>query len=87
MNNKNKLLKQQSHHLAPVVLLGNKGLTPSVHAEIAAALAAHELIKIKLCSKEKSTKEALAAEICVHHEAELVNQIGHVITIYKKTQD
>ena len=87
MKNQNKSLKQQSHHLEPVVLLGNKGLTPSVHAEIATALEAHELIKIKLSSKEKSTKEALAAEICVHHEAELVNQIGHVITIYKKTQD
>lgn len=82
-----KSLKQQSHHLEPVVLLGAKGLTDAVHKEIEVALEAHELIKIKLSSKEKDEKELLTKSICEKHDATLIAQIGHVITIYKKSKN
>ena len=82
---KKRDLKGQSHHLKPVILLGTNGLTDAVHAEIERALYDHELIKIKLCSKEKSEKDALTTAICEHHDATLINQIGHVIAIYKKS--
>lgn len=82
-----KSLKQQSHHLEPVVLLGAKGLTDAVHKELEIALAAHELIKIKLSSKDKAEKEMLAQAICEKHDATLIAQIGHVITIYKKSEN
>lgn len=78
-----KSLKQLSHHLEPVVLLGAKGLTDAVHKEIDIALESHELIKIKLSSKDKLEKQKLADEICKKHGATLVNQIGHVIVIYR----
>lgn len=80
-----KSLKKLSHHLEPVVLLGAKGLTDAVHKEISIALDAHELIKIKLSSKDKAEKQLLADTICKKHQADLVAQIGHVITIYKKS--
>ena len=79
-----KSLKQRSHHLEPVILLGSKGLTDAVHKEIEIALHAHELIKIKLASRDKSEKQKLAEAICEKHGATLVTQIGHVITIYRK---
>lgn len=79
-----KALKQSSHHLEPVILLGAKGLTDAVHKEIDVALEAHELIKIKLSSKDKLEKQKLADAICAKHDAALINQIGHIITIYKK---
>lgn len=79
-----KTLKQLSHHLEPVILLGGKGLTQAVHAEIDRALDAHELIKIKLSSKDKAEKQQMTDAICEKHGAELVNQIGHVIAIYRK---
>ena len=81
-----KSLKQLSHHLEPVVLLGAKGLTPAVHVEIDCALEAHELIKIKLSSKDKAEKQAMTDEICKKHTAELINQIGHIIAIYRKNK-
>lgn len=81
-----KSLKQLSHHLEPVVLLGAKGLTDAVHKEIDVALESHELIKIKLSSKDKLEKQKLADDICKKHGATLVNQIGHVIVIYRKSQ-
>lgn len=79
-----KSLKQLSHHLEPVILLGSKGLTSAVHKEIDVALDAHELIKIKLSSKDKAEKQQMATDICAQHNATLVNQIGHVIAIYRK---
>ncbi|MDP1573564.1 MAG: YhbY family RNA-binding protein [Coxiellaceae bacterium] len=79
-----KSLKKLSHHLDPVVLLGAKGLTDAVHAEIESALEAHELIKIKLSSKDKTEKNVMAETICKKHKAILVNQIGHIIAIYRK---
>jgi len=81
-----KQLKQLSHHLNPVILLGAKGLTEAVHKEIDCALDAHELIKIKLNSKDKEEKAVLADTICKHHQALLVNQIGHIITIYRENE-
>lgn len=76
-------LKSLSQQLKPVILLGANGLTENVHLEIERALYDHELIKIKLNSKEKTEKAALATAICDYHQATLVTQIGHVITIYK----
>lgn len=80
-----KALKQQSHHLDPVILLGAKGLTDAVHKEIDLALDSHELIKIKLSSKDKAEKQMLAETICNKHGAALIAQIGHIITIYRKS--
>ncbi|PIZ04430.1 MAG: ribosome assembly RNA-binding protein YhbY [Gammaproteobacteria bacterium CG_4_10_14_0_8_um_filter_38_16] len=85
MNNDIKKLKPLSHHLEPVILLGAKGLTDAIHKEIDIALDAHELIKIKLSSKDKSEKQQLAKIICEKHNAILVNQIGHIIVIYRKS--
>lgn len=80
-----KALKQLSHHLDPVILLGAKGLTDAVHVEIERALYNHELIKIKLCSKDKAEKQKLADAICEKHSATFINQIGHILTIYKES--
>lgn len=77
-----KQLKSLAHHLNPVVLLGSKGLTEAVHQQITQALFDHELIKIKLHSKDKSEKAMLAKAICERHHATLITQIGHVIAIY-----
>ena len=41
-------LKAQSHHLHPVVMVGQQGLTDSVIKETDAALTAHELIKVRV---------------------------------------
>ena len=43
-----KDLKAKSHHLNPVVIIGDKGLTKAVLTESSKALEAHELIKVKI---------------------------------------
>jgi RNA-binding protein len=85
MNPIKKHLKQKAHHLNPVVRTGDKGLTDAVHKEIDLALNSHELIKIKLVAADKTARKAMIDTICEKHEAELIQSIGHVIAIYRKS--
>ena len=82
-----KVLKLTSHHLKPVILTGSKGLTEPVHKEIARALHDHELIKIKVSAEDRENRKAMVQEIAKHHGAELIQQVGHVATFYKKRED
>jgi RNA-binding protein len=82
-----KALKAQAHHLKPVVLLGNKGLTPALIAETNVALEAHELIKVKLGGTEKEDRLPLANTLSSELQADLVQIIGNQVVLYrKKTQ-
>ncbi len=66
-----------------MVLTGAKGVTDAVHKEIEKALEAHELIKIKLMVSKDERKTSIAA-ICEQHQAEEIQSIGNMLTIYRK---
>lgn len=82
-----KSLATKAQQLKPVVMIGAKGLTESVHQEIEGALLAHELIKIRMPGGDRDAKTALIESIVSQHSATLVQKIGHVITIYRKNPD
>lgn len=82
-----KTLKGLAHHLSPVVITGANGLTSGVQEEIEVALTAHELIKIKLNASDKSERQTMRDEILSAHDAELIQEIGHTITIYREAPD
>jgi RNA-binding protein len=73
----------QSHALKPVVMIGNKGLTENVLAEIDIALNHHELIKIKIAA-DRDSREILIQEIIQKTGAELIQSIGQTASIYRK---
>ncbi len=73
-----------AHQLNPVVILGNQGLTAAVQKEIDHALEAHELIKIRINAVTRQDRESLMAAICEKQEADPIQMIGHVGTIYRK---
>lgn len=79
---KNLVVKSQT--LKPVVILGDKGLTENVIHEIDLALTAHELIKVRVNAADREAREALTTEICEATQSELIQKIGHVISIYRK---
>lgn len=76
-------LKQQAHHLKPVVLLGQAGLTDAVLAEIELALDHHELIKVRINADDRESREAQAMTIAARTGAGLVQRIGHVATYFR----
>jgi RNA-binding protein len=82
-----KALKAQAHKLEPVVLIGNKGLTAEVVAEIDRALQAHELIKIRAPGLERDDREQALADICEKTGAHPVQHIGKVLVVYRENPD
>ncbi|MEY4768225.1 MAG: hypothetical protein RL637_864 [Pseudomonadota bacterium] len=75
-------LKAQAHHLNPVVMIGQAGLTTPVIAEIEVALLAHELIKIKIRA-DKAERLQMTQQICSETQAHLIQQIGLCTVIYR----
>lgn len=79
-----QLLKTKAHQLKPIVMIGDKGLSDSVHQEIARALHDHELIKVRLSGADRDARKAMTADIALTHQAEIIQKIGHVVVLYKK---
>jgi putative YhbY family RNA-binding protein len=77
-------LKGRAHRLAPVVLIGAGGLTAAVSAEIERALAAHELIKIRVAGEDRAQRDALLAEICERSGSAPVQHIGKILVVYRE---
>lgn len=80
-------LRAIGHKLKPVVTVAGKGLSDSVIAEIERALDQHELIKIKLAVGDRTAKSAVAEEICERSGAEVVQSIGNVILVLRRTAE
>jgi RNA-binding protein len=68
-------------------MIGSNGLTEPVLKEAERALNDHELIKIKIAGQDREQKKACAMMICESLEAELIQQIGNIIVIYRKNID
>jgi RNA-binding protein len=86
-NKQKQYLKGLAHPLKPVVQLGNNGLTEGVLAEIENALSFHELIKIKVPSDDKEEKQLIMDAIVGETKAILVQAIGHVLVIYRPSEE
>ncbi|QFU74791.1 ribosome assembly RNA-binding protein YhbY [Halioglobus maricola] len=73
------------HKLKPVVTVAGNGLTDNVVSEVERALEQHELIKIKLAVGGKEAKTAVTEELCDRTGAEVVQSIGNVILVLRRT--
>lgn len=78
-------LKAKAHALKPFVLLGQHGFTPAVQQELNQVLTDHELIKLRVPAADREQRQQLIKEICEISRAELVQTIGHVAILYRKT--
>ena len=77
-------LRSEAHKLNPVVIIGDKGLTELVIAEIDRSLKAHELIKVRATTDDRNGRRAWFAQICERLEAHEVQQIGKVLVAYRE---
>lgn len=81
-----KYLKAQAHALKPVVMIGTQGLSEAVVKESERALAAHELIKIRVLGDEREVREAYLAQLCAALNAAPVQHIGKLLLIYRPSE-
>ncbi len=82
-----KTLKAQAHHLKPVVMIGEAGLTPAVLAEIEVALRAHQLVKIRVLGDDRSLRAQLMESICGSVGSAPVQSIGKLLIVYRPAED
>lgn len=81
-----KAFKRIGHHLKPVVMVSENGITEGVLAELNRALDDHELIKIRVSAGDRETKQELIAEICAATKAELVQVIGKMAILLRRNK-
>ena len=80
-------LRAQAHPLSPVVIIGDKGLTDEVMAEIDRSLKAHELIKVRAAAADRDARGSWMTAICEKLAAHAVQSIGKVLVIYRENFD
>lgn len=73
------------HKLKPVVTIAGKGLTEGVLAEVDRALGQHELIKVKIAVGDRAARTVLAQDICDACGAELIQSVGNMILILRRS--
>jgi RNA-binding protein len=75
--------RAEAHHLNPIVLIGNDGLTPAVTKEVDAGLNAHGLIKVRAASNERETREAWMKQLTEELGAAAVQHIGKLLVLWR----
>ncbi len=78
-----RYLRGQVHHLHPVVMIGDAGLTDAVMREVDIHLKSHELIKVRVFGDDRDNRIAIMEKICADLAAAPVQHIGKLLLIYR----
>lgn len=78
-----KAHRAEAHHLDPVVMVGNDGLTPAVKKEADAALNAHGLIKIRVLGDDRAQREAMLQQLADELGAAPIQHIGKLLVLWR----
>lgn len=78
-------LRSLAHHLKPVVRVGQHGIRDSVLTELAGALDAHELIKVKIVA-DKAERIALIERLTEASGAQLIQHIGQMAVLFRRNE-
>ena len=81
-----KYLRSLAHHLDPVVIIGQNGVTDGVIHKVRNGLESHELIKIRF-NEYKREKKTLTEVIARETGSEIVGSIGHIVILYRQQTD
>jgi RNA-binding protein len=80
-------LRARAHHLRPVVLLGAAGLTDAIVKETDRALAAHELIKVRIPGDDRDEREQIGAQLAERLGAARIQAIGKLLVLFRPRPD
>lgn len=78
-----RYLRGFTHALKPIVMIGQKGVTATLLAEFDAALAHHELVKVKLGDADRDTRAATIESLRAHSGAQIIQSIGKIACFYR----
>ncbi|MDM8561665.1 ribosome assembly RNA-binding protein YhbY [Candidatus Parabeggiatoa sp. HSG14] len=76
-------LRGLAHHLKPVLMIGEKGISDNVLVELDRALNDHELIKVNIAGAMKKERQVVTKQLCQVSDAQLVQMIGRMSILYR----
>ena len=75
--------RAEAHHLSPVVMIGGEGLTAAVQKEVDGALKSHGLIKVRVFSDDRASREAMFAQLADQLDAAPIQHIGKLLVLWR----
>jgi putative YhbY family RNA-binding protein len=75
--------RADAHHLNAVVMIGSDGLTPGVQKEVDAALNAHGLIKVRVQSDDRASREQMFQTLAAELGAAPIQHIGKLLVLWR----
>ncbi len=82
-----RYLRSLGVNLAPVLHVGKEGVGTTVVDQAASALAARELIKVRVLENAPASAEDAGASLAEATRSELVQVIGRNLLLYKPSPD
>lgn len=79
-----KYLLNLAHHLKPVILVGQNGVTDALLNELEIALEHHELVKIRIAGDDRESRKEMISLLCEKTAAQKIQSIGKTLTLFKR---
>jgi RNA-binding protein len=79
-----KALRAAGHHLSPVVQVGKEGVTEPVLRQLDEALAAHELVKVKVGTESPEDRFDVADRMGEEAGAQVAQILGRTVLVYRR---
>jgi len=80
-------LRSAANRMSPIFQVGKNGIEDNLIKQIDDALTARELIKIRVLDTADSSAREAAEEIADAVNAEVVQVVGYVVTLFRKNFD
>lgn len=81
-----KHLVSLAHHLKPVIMVGQHGVTENLLKELEIALDHHELVKIKIAGEDRGSRQQMIQQLCEASGAQTVQAIGKTLTLFRRNR-
>ena len=78
-----KVHRAEAHHLSPVVMIGNDGLSAAVKKETNAALNSHGLIKIRVLGDDREARQTMYNTLADTLKAAQIQMIGKLLVLWR----
>jgi RNA-binding protein len=82
-----KYLRGLGHHLKPVIMIADSGLSDAVASEFEIAITHHELIKVSVRVGDKAARDKIIDSLCGDQATELVQRIGNMALLYRENPE
>ncbi len=75
--------RADAHHLDPVVMIGDQGLSAAVLREVDVALKAHGLIKVRAAVDDRTARDEMLQALADQLDAAPVQHIGKLFVLWR----